>query len=182
MTPHHVPVTSLPAALYQDALSTIASYTISLVTSDRTVESQRPCAGVLASYGGQRGILTARHVAERVKRSADLGMLVGPRRFRVDPQHLAPRQPPAVDRANIWEAWLPDISFIALPLPTAEQLQDAGKAFYGIDRRVNDPSFDLHGDDGWLCCTSRKADEITPAPDAAMPWHPRAPCSGARVA
>ena len=33
-----------------------------------------------------------------------------------------------------------------------------------------------------LCCTSRKADEITPAPDAAMPWHPRAPCSGARVA
>ena len=27
-----------------------------------------------------------------------------------------------------------------------------------------------------LCCTSRKADEITPAPDAAMPWHPRAPC------
>ena len=34
----------------------------------------------------------------------------------------------------------------------------------------------------WLCCTSRKADEITPAPDAAMPWHPRAPCSGARVA
>ena len=35
---------------------------------------------------------------------------------------------------------------------------------------------------GRLCCTSRKADEITPAPDAAMPWHPRAPCSGARVA
>ena len=33
-----------------------------------------------------------------------------------------------------------------------------------------------------LCCTSRKADEITPAPDAAMPWHPRAPWSGARVA
>ena len=33
-----------------------------------------------------------------------------------------------------------------------------------------------------LCCTSRKADEITPAPDAAMPWHPRAPCSGAPVA
>ena len=34
----------------------------------------------------------------------------------------------------------------------------------------------------WLCCTSRKADEITPAPDATMPRHPRAPCSGARVA
>ena len=33
-----------------------------------------------------------------------------------------------------------------------------------------------------LRCTSRKADESTPAPDAAMPWHPRAPCSGARVA
>lgn len=33
-----------------------------------------------------------------------------------------------------------------------------------------------------LCCTSRKADEITPAPDATMPRHPRAPCSGARVA
>ena len=33
-----------------------------------------------------------------------------------------------------------------------------------------------------LCCTSRKIDAMTPAPDAAMPWHPRAPCSGARVA
>ena len=33
-----------------------------------------------------------------------------------------------------------------------------------------------------LCCTSRKIDAMTPAPDAAMPWHPRAPCLGARVA
>ncbi|MBW8466300.1 hypothetical protein [Acidovorax sp.] len=33
-----------------------------------------------------------------------------------------------------------------------------------------------------LCCTSRKIDAMPPAPDAAMPWHPRAPCSGARVA
>ena len=41
---------------------------------------------------------------------------------------------------------------------------------------------DSDGTFNWLCCTSRKADEITPAPDAAMPWHPRAPCSGARVA
>lgn len=54
----------------------------------------------------------------------------------------------------------------------------------GLDWRVPDYSTvcrrqkTLQG----LCCTSRKADEITPAPDAAMPWHPRAPCSGARVA
>ena len=33
-----------------------------------------------------------------------------------------------------------------------------------------------------LCCTSRKIDAMPPAPDATMPWHPRAPCSGARVA
>ena len=49
----------------------------------------------------------------------------------------------------------------------------------------SDLIFMFEADDGstkGLCCTSRKADEITPAPDAAMPWHPRAPCSGARVA
>jgi hypothetical protein len=33
-----------------------------------------------------------------------------------------------------------------------------------------------------LCCTSRKRDEVTPTPDAAMPWRPRAPWSGARAA
>ena len=51
-------------------------------------------------------------------------------------------------------------------------LRDDGVIFISID----------DNEAARLCCTSRKADEITPAPDAAMPWHPRAPCSGARVA
>ncbi|WP_427770389.1 nuclear transport factor 2 family protein [Comamonas thiooxydans] len=59
----------------------------------------------------------------------------------------------------------------------------------GIDEAMNfyrnaftHRRFGIHHGHTRLCCTSRKADEITPAPDAAMPWHPRAPCSGARVA
>ncbi|MDO9480902.1 MAG: matrixin family metalloprotease, partial [Hydrogenophaga sp.] len=34
----------------------------------------------------------------------------------------------------------------------------------------------------WLCCTTQKRNELTPTPDAAMPWRPRAPLSGARAA
>ncbi|MDP3925994.1 MAG: phosphoethanolamine transferase, partial [Hydrogenophaga sp.] len=33
-----------------------------------------------------------------------------------------------------------------------------------------------------LCCTTQKRNELTPTPDAAMPWRPRAPLSGARAA
>ncbi len=57
------------------------------------------------------------------------------------------------------------------------RLNLASQKSEGADIDMSDPvAFER------LCCTSRKADEITPAPDAAMPWHPRAPCSGARVA
>jgi type I restriction enzyme R subunit len=33
-----------------------------------------------------------------------------------------------------------------------------------------------------LCCTTRKRNEVTPTPDEATPWRPRAPLSGARFA
>jgi len=36
--------------------------------------------------------------------------------------------------------------------------------------------------EAWLCCTTQKRNELTPTPDAAMPWRPRAPLLGARVA
>lgn len=146
----HVPVSKLPASLYRDAIGSIASYSISLVASDQRPESQQPCAGVLTAYGNLRGFLTARHVAESVKRATTLSLLVGHRQFRIKVDLLSPKHPAPIDSANLWEAALPDLSFIPLPPYQIANLEAAGKAFYGVDRRTRDDAFDLRGEDGFF--------------------------------
>ena len=90
-------------------------------------------------------------------------------------------------RSNQSEENSVTIGFTLTKSPFNRQSTDLGHRRYyympevGLEMKKIECSFSFSNGDG-LCCTSRKADEITPAPDAAMPWHPRAPCSGARVA
>ena len=82
------------------------------------------------------------------------------------------------------------LRYCARPPFAMDRLRKEGsKLVYRCGKQRSEPTSDKRGAKAdelhltpRLCCTSRKIDAMTPAPDAAMPWHPRAPCSGARVA
>jgi hypothetical protein len=157
---HLVPVSDLPESLFRDALDTVSTYSVSLVIRGDRPDLQQPCAGVLVNYDGIRGILTARHVSERLRAGTVLALLVAHRQILVPVALLRPKHPTPIDSENCWEAALPDLSFIALPITEIEILEASGKAFYGIARRLHSDVFDVYGEDGFFLAIGSPAEMV----------------------
>ncbi len=147
-----IPVPELPAPLIALADEHVRRFCVSMVVVTDLEVDGSPCAGVFCTICGVAGILTAKHVWDRLSRAKTLVLMLGPKDpYRIERALLyvhAPAQSPAPE---LFEAMVPDVAFIPLTSRDKAVVEAKQKAFYSVDRRRNQSNFDLFGDAGfWI--------------------------------
>ena len=147
-----VPIPNLPASLTAQANAHVRQFCVSMVVVDDLEVDGSPCAGVLCTINGLAGILTALHVWERLARAKTLVLMLGAKDpYRIERKLLHAVAPTQARAPQLCDAKVPDIAFIPLPQQNKAYIETKRKVFYSVDRRRNDQSFDLFGDDGfWI--------------------------------
>jgi hypothetical protein len=151
-----VPVSNIPDHLTAEANQCIRRHCVSMVVADDNEKLGEPCAGVLCIIEGAAGVLTARHVWERLSRAQKLVLMLGPNQpYRIARSLLDASAPLRSQVQGLAGATVPDIAFIPLPTSIKASIEARHKVFYSLDRRRNEAAFDLYGDAGfWVAIGS----------------------------
>lgn len=151
-----VPVPELPATLTAQVHAHVRRHCVSMVVAEQDESEGSPCAGVLCVVDGLAGILTARHVWDRLSRAQKLVVMLGPKHpYRIEKALLHAYAPERSPARELSDAAVPDIAFIPLPDEAKVSIEAKHKVFYSVDRRRIDPDFDLYGDTGlWIAIGS----------------------------
>lgn len=154
-----IPVPELPDTFLKEALSEIRQHSVSMIVADEDETKGVPCAGVFCTLGGLPGLLTARHVCDKLSRAKKLVLILGPHQpYRISSNLLQPYKPAASQIGEPFNADIPDIAFIPLSQEHKSAIEARRKVFYSIDRRSENPIFDIHGDAGfWVAIGSPNA-------------------------
>jgi len=111
-----------------------------------------PCSGVLCVIDGLAGILTARHVWERLSAAHKLVIMLGPKQpYRIETELLSSYAPLGINVGDMPSVRRPDIAFIPIPGDAKMSIEARNKAFYFVEKPSRESDLDLYGDTGfWL--------------------------------
>ncbi|MFQ5853076.1 MAG: hypothetical protein ACE5JU_21155 [Candidatus Binatia bacterium] len=143
-----VPIRIFPTEFAAAIHEQIRLFSVTMVV-DRGGKDAYTCAGTLCKISGNRGIITARHVWERLSREREVLVLAGRAHVPLDPRLLCPVVPSAVERLPKSDAEIPDIAFLRIPDCDCVSLEAHGKVFYSLDRRLLDPQIALYTEHGY---------------------------------
>jgi hypothetical protein len=146
----YVPISKLPKALTAQAHAYIRARSVTMIaTETRDDRNAAPCAATLVDIRGRRGLLTARHVWEKIKKMGVLAVVIGDQVLRIAESSLSADAPPT-NPNRLRDAEVPDIAFIRLAPALAAEIEARGRVFYSIDKRRQLENVDLERSDGFL--------------------------------
>jgi hypothetical protein len=143
-----VPLRDLPADFKAEIHTHIRFFSVTLVV-ERENDVSYSCAGTLCTIAETRGIVTARHVWDELRRETSFLALAGDSYVSLEPRYLTVVIPPVIARLSPYNAPVPDIAFIIIPDHQCSILEAHGKAFYSIDRRISHPNLQARRDLGY---------------------------------
>jgi hypothetical protein len=161
-----VPLRDLPADLKAKIHAHIRIFSVTLVV-ERPNDVAYACAGTLCTIAGNRGIVTARHVWEQLRRENNFLALAGDAHVSIEPQYLSVVLPSVIGCLSPYNAPVPDIAFIIVPEHYSASLEAYGKAFYSIDRRLSHPNLHTCEDLGYWAVYGAPQALLDPARRAA---------------
>lgn len=130
-------IRDLPEQLTQKVNTHIRLFAVTMLIADNEDSPVIPCASTLSSIKGHKGIITARHVWEEMKKHKYLLILLGRGPHVVEVAVLNAVVPPIQSRNEKISTNIPDLAFIILPEPSISHVESISKAFYSIDKRLN---------------------------------------------
>jgi len=131
-----VPIELITADLRERIQKVLLLFATSLFCSDSMVHLDREeyvGSGTFVLVGGQRCVLTATHVWERLRRRQVISFLLGPNGQAFSPPTDAVTAVSAGQRLD--DEWGPDVTLLVLPKEVAVFATDL-KSFYNMDRRM----------------------------------------------
>lgn len=95
------------------------------------------------NFKGHKGIITAKHVCDTIKKHKKLLIMLGKAPTIVETELLNYIIPPIESKNIQISTDIPDIAFIRLPDKTIGILEATTKSFYAIDKRIDKESIEL---------------------------------------
>ena len=130
-------INKLPRGFTKEIHDHQRRFSITMLIYDDGATDVIPCSGTLAQLGGQKGIVTARHVWNKAKEHQLLLTLIGHGNYAFERKHLVGLVPEFETVLSEFEkVRVPDIAFIKLPYNYVGDLEAKGKAFFNIDKRI----------------------------------------------
>jgi hypothetical protein len=158
MTFENVPLKKLPDQLFDTVNNYVRLFALSIGVLPRC-ENPLPwtCSASLVELNGVRGLLTARHVWEKIAaKPCDLYFMLDNKGYEFDPQRAGtPLMPPVEGKYLPIDEGIPDIAFVPLPSHVQTDIETRNKVFYSIDRRR---SLEVTADDGYWVAVGTPAE------------------------
>ncbi len=147
-----IPIRNLPKDFTKAIHDHIRLYSVTMLMAE-SLEDNRviPCAGTLCSFGSKAGIVTARHVWEEARKHKILILMTGRNHKLLDTDSIAPAVPKITSKLSDANGKIPDIAFLYLDPKQKADIEDLGKVFYSINRRISSPYLNVQntGDGYW---------------------------------
>lgn len=145
-----IPLRDLPIELTLKMHEEIRRYSVTMWVNDADGSNHLFISGTLARVANRAGILTARHVWNRIRRAPTLNIWVG-YHDRLDLSILRTFGPRIEGfLPEIPEAEVPDLALVEIPAHDLRRIEAYGnKAFYSIDARRQNPEMDLFSERGF---------------------------------
>lgn len=130
-------ISNLPLSFTKKIHDHQRMYSVTMLMHDEGATTVIPCSGTLAQINKRKGIITARHVWDEVKKHDFLLTLVGEGNYAFETRYLMPVIPDPIGILSEFNVTVPDIAFIVIPERHVSHLEASGKVFFSIDIRID---------------------------------------------
>ncbi len=125
-------VRDLSTGLQQSLIEEVGAFTVALLPISTAGTLERGATGTLVSFQGSHYILTAAHVAEKLKSqsTARVGITLkaeNENHCLLDPSHMLPFGP---RKRGDWNEWGPDITLLSIPSVDARRIEAEGRGVF----------------------------------------------------
>jgi len=136
-------IRDLPQQLTKEVNTYIRLFAVTMLIADNEESGEIPCSGTLVSIKGAKGVLTARHVWEEIAKHKYLLIMLGRVPHVIEVTFLKAMTAPIQSRSENISTDIPDLAFVKLPGPSINHVEAISKAFFSIDKRLDQQSMEF---------------------------------------
>jgi len=136
-------IRDLPQELTKEVNTHIRLFAVTMLIADNDESGEIPCSGTLVSIKGEKGVLTARHVWEEISKHKYLLIMLGRVPHVIEVTFINAIAPPIQSRSENISTDIPDLAFVKLPGPSINHIEAISKAFFSIDKRLDEQSMEF---------------------------------------